>query len=239
MASNGYPGHYSQTPPSPTFKTYPTRRRIIRKSPRSSIKLSTLKKTSTYAHNEPANFISDSSDSSPHFLRRNAKLERANFGHLDLDPLRSSRNYRTDFRQSSSKSLDFPDQDFRINGTGYGRFRSSELSKTTSEDVPSGLGTPGSSNLEGLLRLFSCAGCGGILRQPVTLECGHTCCKGCGVDKCPLCGVTVDRVQCINVLVRSIVNKLAGDRIQEKGKTKFNLLNTSECQSGALEWRVN
>lgn len=224
MASNNYQSHYSQTPPSPTFKTHPTRRRIIRKSPRNSIKLSTLKKSSTIP---PRNdLIQDSSDSSPHLLRRNT-FERHEFQRFDLNTLKTSpRNYPENnppvFKQGSSKSQKYCHQESSYENPDF-HCESAQPLKTTPNGIVSALSDPGGGSGT-LLRLFSCARCGGVLRQPVTLECGHTCCKGCGVDRCPTCGVPVDRVQCVNVLVRSIVNKLVGERLQEKGN--IFLINT-------------
>lgn len=177
MASNeNFQPHFSpqmQKPPSPSLKTHPTRRRIIRKSPRHSIRLTTLRKTSTIS---PGNNVSGPKQ----------------------DP--SDRNSSTEYVPTPG------DAEFE-------RLSGNPLEKTPT------LGAPGGS--EALLRLFSCPGCVSPLREPVTLECGHTCCKDCGVDKCPECGVPVEKTPAVNVLVRNIVSKLIGD---PPGK-KLNLAN--------------
>lgn len=212
MASNeNFQSHYSQTPPSPTLKTHPTRRRIIRKSPRSSIRLSTLKKSSTIPSGN------DSSSFKPQLLQESSfgdhDFHRFNPNPLRTMPTSTTRNEPIAFKQSSSKSSSRLYEECALSGSNVHEGGCDPVERTST-------GAPGGPGCEpaALLRLFSCAGCGGVLRQPVTLECGHTCCKGCAVERCPDCGLAVDRVQCVNVLVRSIMNKLVGDRLQEKGE---------------------
>lgn len=179
MASNeNFQAHYQHTPPSPTLKTHPTRRRVIRKSPRTSIKLTTLKKASTI----PAGNDSNHYKTDP---LRHPPPTNFTFDPYDPVPLKKT-------------SIDAPGSD----GPGY---------------LGGGSGT--------LLRLFSCLGCGFPLRQPVTLECGHTCCKECGIRFCPECGCAVEKEACVNVLVRCIVNKLIGEDLQERGNNREILIN--------------
>lgn len=141
-------------PPPATLKTYPTRRRIIRRSSRNSIRLTTLRKGATIPPPGPTPTPLDS----------------------PTDP--------------------------------YHPFDAAAAVAAKSED---------GSDSESLLRLFSCVSCGLPLRQPVTLDCGHTCCKGCGDGACPECGAPTDREACINVLVRGIVSKLIGEDLHDGG----------------------
>lgn len=212
MASNDNYQSHLPTPPSPTFKTHPTRRRIIRKSPRSSIRLSTLKKTTTLSSGN------DNSTLKPHLLQE-SQLNDRDFNRLHpnspgMVPTNPPGNAPTIFNQSSSKSSSYAYQPSGYRKSNFQCVGRDPLKTTSIGAAP---GVPGC-DAAALLRLFSCPGCMGLLRQPVTLDCGHTCCKRCAVEKCPECGVSVDRVQCVNVLVRSIMNKLVGDRLQEKGK---------------------
>lgn len=175
MASNeNFQNHYPHTPPSPTLKTHPTRRRVIRKSPRTSIKLTTLKKASTIPPgNDPTHFRTD-----PQVPVRRPITSNFSFDPYDPVPVKKT------------------------------------STEPPASDTPGCLGGGNGA----LLRLFSCPGCAMPLRQPVTLECGHTCCKECGFNMCPECGSSVEKAASVNVLVRSIVSKLIGEDLQERGK---------------------
>lgn len=60
---------------------------------------------------------------------------------------------------------------------------------------------------------FVCSVCHLVLREPVTLLCGHTCCRRCGGDTatpsvCHRCGVRTPYKPHADVLVKSLVEKL-------------------------------
>lgn len=61
------------------------------------------------------------------------------------------------------------------------------------------------------LNLFLCIVCGNILRQPVTVKCGHTLCMSCldkMPEKCRKCSQNVEEEQFrVNVLVQGLIEK--------------------------------
>ncbi|KAH1003796.1 hypothetical protein HUJ04_003650 [Dendroctonus ponderosae] len=61
------------------------------------------------------------------------------------------------------------------------------------------------------LNLFLCIVCGNILRQPVTVKCGHTLCMSCldkMPEKCRKCSQDVEEEQFrVNVLVQGLIEK--------------------------------
>lgn len=70
--------------------------------------------------------------------------------------------------------------------------------------------------------LFNCPICRDILKDPVTLECGHTACNDClnyyQPIMCKVCDADIAmEKRCINVLIRDLVEKW-----REKNKENNN-----------------
>lgn len=72
--------------------------------------------------------------------------------------------------------------------------------------------------------LFNCPVCRKLLETPITIDCGHSFCKGCidsvSGDKCSVCESEIGTNKNTNIVVQSIVDKLKYD--EQNGKNYFN-----------------
>lgn len=75
------------------------------------------------------------------------------------------------------------------------------------------------------LALFSCIVCKNILRQPVTVKCGHTLCMECLDNfskKCSKCFIDFEEQPKVNILVQTLIEKWKErNKIDDIGKLHF------------------